>query len=371
MKAQIQDELQTLQTVLSENGIRPHDATRNDISSLFNVSDGRARTLQRHLRVLCPDPRRVPFLDKLTKTNLEKVFAKKHEADIARDEIEAIKQELKGEITLAPLPKVPPQTNTGRLLELHIPDLHVSKLAWALETSNANYDTGIAVRVYEEAVATLLDRTSAYTFDAVLMVIGSDMSHTDNLFNTTTAGTPQDVDGRYQKNFIETRRMISRTIDMVKRMAPVRGLVIPGNHDTLTSFHVGDSLECLYHNDPLVTIDNRPTFRKYFQWGKVLIGVAHGDKPKAANLPLLMAVEQPQMWADSFYREWHVGHLHTLKVTETMGVRTRISPSLAPPDAWHAHNGYVGNLRSAVGMVWDREDGLISEVTYTIAPPKG
>lgn len=362
----LQDDLLAAQSRLDEVGIEYQEATRTQLCSLLGVTDGRARTLQRYLRSSTPPS--VPFIDKLTKTNLEKVFTKKHLADMVQAEIAAIKEELKHSSGILPAPKQHSRV-TGKMLELHIPDLHVSKLAWALETGWENWDTEIAQATYLEAIAGLLDRTSAFTFDRIVLVIGSDMSHSDNLFNTTTMGTPQDVDGRYQKNFIVTRQMLSKTINSLKALAPVDGIVIPGNHDTLTSWHLGDSLECLYHADPSVTIENSPRFRKYYQWGKVMLMFAHGNKGKLVEYPTVMAVEEPNMWAATCYREAHTGDKHQLQVQEKYGVRIRISPALCPPDAWHSNSFYVGNLRSAEAFCWDSEEGLISQATYTIRPP--
>jgi hypothetical protein len=112
-------------------------------------------------------------------------------------------------------------------------------------------------------------------------------------------------------------------------------------------------------------IDNEPTSRRYFQFGKVMLMFCHGDNEKRMDMPLVMASEQPVMWGATMFRECHTGHLHQTRLEETHGVRVRILPSLSPPDAWHAVNAYVGCLRSAEGYIWNRDEGLIGQVFYT------
>lgn len=284
----------------------------------------------------------------------------------ARAEIEALKVEAKRHARIA-LPASGFGVNAREhMLHIDMPDLHVAKLAWADETGHASYDTKLAEQVFDDALSALIERTKAFKFKQVLFPIGNDLLNADNKQNMTTRGTVQDSDSRYPKSFGVVRRMMTRAIDRLREIAPVTALMIPGNHDTLAVWHLGDSLECFFHNTPDVTIDNAPTSRKYHQFGKVMLMITHGDKGKRSDYPLLMATERPQMFGETVHRECHTGHLHTLRVQEHHGVRVRISPALCPPDAWHAEQGYVGNARSAQAFVWHETEGLVSLATYTV-----
>jgi DNA repair exonuclease SbcCD nuclease subunit len=172
------------------------------------------------------------------------------------------------------------------------------------------------------------------------------------------------TDGRYQKTFVIARKMIVRCIERLREIAPVKVLVVPGNHDTRATWHLGDSLECYFHRYDDVEIDNNPTPRKYFQHGNVMLMFTHGDKGKRTDYPLLMATEQRAMWGATKYRETHTGHTHMTKMDEQHGIRVRVLPALCPPDAWHSENGFVGNLRSAEGYVWNNVEGLVTQVFY-------
>lgn len=251
------------------------------------------------------------------------------------------------------------------LLQISIPDVHMGKMAWKPE-SGENYDMKIAERLFEEALLRLIERTKGHKFGKVLFVVGNDLLHTDNPNGTTTRGTAQDTDGRFHKTFWKTRKMVTRCIDKLKTIAPVTVLMVPGNHDTQSLWHLGDSLECWFWNDADVYIDNAPTQRKYFEHGKVMLMFTHGDKGKQQNYPLLMATEQPEMFGRTKHREAHTGHIHQLQVREQHGVRVRVSPALCAADAWHAENQYVGNARAAEAFVWSPEEGLMSQATWTV-----
>jgi len=282
----------------------------------------------------------------------------------ARQEIAALIEDAKKKIGPRPKPK---RIDPGEhLLEISIPDLHIGKMAWRQETGFADYDHKIAIELYRTALDTLIARTAAFKFSRIVLPIGNDYLHADTKSGTTTAGTPLDMDTRWHKTYVAGRKLMVESIERLREIAPVTVVVIPGNHDTHATFCIGDSLECWFHNTPDVDIQNQPSPRKYHQHGKVMLLFTHGDKGKRDNLPLLMATERPEMFGSTVHREAHVGHLHQLRVSESMGVRVRISPALCPPDAWHSEHHFVCNKRAAEAFVWHPEDGLVSLAVYTV-----
>lgn len=281
----------------------------------------------------------------------------------AKAEIAALREEAKKKAPVRA--RISKPNGSNLMLEVNIPDLHIGKLAWSEETGGENYDAKIAVQLFKDAVLTILSRVKHYKFDSVLFPVGSDLLHADTKQGTTAKGTPLDTDSRYQKNFGEARKAITWAIEQFRHIAPVRVEMVRGNHDDLSVWHLGDSLECYYHNTKDVTINNAPTDRKYVEWGKCMLLLCHGDRGKRADYPLLMATEQPEMFGRTRYREAHTGHTHMLQVTEQHGVRVRIISSLSAADAWHAENAFVCNQRAAEGFVWSKDEGLISTVIYT------
>lgn len=287
-----------------------------------------------------------------------------------RDELDSLVADAKLSIPSRRAGKRKKPYLSGNMLEISIPDLHVGKMSWAKETGWENYDTKIAVDLFESALEALVDRTASYEFDEVVLVLGNDLLHIDSRRNQTTAGTPQDVDSRYHKVFSQVRQMCTRGIDFLRHeVAPVRAILVPGNHDQDSTWHLGDSLECYFHNAEDVIVDNAPTQRKYHRWGSTMIMWTHGNTGKLPDYPLVMATERPEMWGATKFREAHTGHRHTTKVEEYHGVRVRISPALCAADAWHADSMYVGNVRSAESFVWNHEEGLIGTAQFNVPAP--
>jgi hypothetical protein len=283
----------------------------------------------------------------------------------ARREIEAMIAEAKKRIgPQRPVKRIVPAGD--HMLEISIPDLHIGKLAWSEETYGANYDHKIAIGLYRDALEALITRTAAFRFARIVVPVGNDFFHSDTKAGTTTGGTPLDTDSRFQKTYVAGRRLMVDAVERLRQIAPVTLVMVPGNHDSLSTFCLGDSLECWYHQTPDVQVLNLPTPRKYIEFGKCMLMFTHGDKGKKDNYPLLMATEQPEMFGRTKFRECHTGHLHQLQVKELMGVRTRISPALCAPDAWHSEHHFVGNQRAAEAFVWHPEEGLVSLAVYTV-----
>lgn len=293
---------------------------------------------------------------------------RKEDVAAIKSEIASLKEEAKKAAKVyAPVTRR--KSTSGYMLEISIPDLHMGKMAWAKETGYGNYDLKIAEQCFEDALESLLERTCSYAFDQVVLVVGNDLLHTDNRQGTTEAGTPVDTDGRYHKAFYKTRLMITRAIERLRKVAPVVVKIVSGNHDYLSAWHLGDSLECTFAKCQDVQIDNSPTSRKYHQFGQVMLMFTHGHKGKLQDYPLVMATEKPEMFGSSKFREAHTGDKHTTRTQEFHGVKVRISPALCDADAWHSENMFVGNSRSAEAFVWSSQEGLVGTAHYTV--PQG
>ena len=256
-------------------------------------------------------------------------------------------------------------------LEINIFDLHFGKLVWDQEAGE-NFDIKIARDVFLRTIAQLIDYAKVFPIGQVIFPVGNDFFNVDSSDNTTTAGTKQDEDTRWKKTFKAGRELMVEGIDRLREIAPVYVPVIPGNHDAERAFYLGDSLECLYHAISGVTIDNGAKSRKYYRYGKNLIGYAHGKDEKPMDLPGLMAQEAPALWAETRFREFHVGDKHHKKeihwksTEEYKGVVVRYMPSLASTDVWHYQNGFIGNVRAGEAFIWHPEAGLICQLTAAL-----
>jgi hypothetical protein len=299
-------------------------------------------------------------LDKYGKKSAEEKLQREQDF---RDELEALKGLAKQEIGRVPKAVSTPK-DTGILLEIATPDLHVGKLAHSIETGGRPYDVKIAIATFERALEALVARTAIYNVEEILLVAGNDLFNSDSPENETTAGTAVSCDGRFHKTFHHVRNMMVKAVERLRQIAKVHVLIVPGNHDKLTAYHLGDSLECYFHADPQVRVTNTPAVRKYVEWGKCLIGFCHGDEGRRTEYAQLMAVENPQAWGRTEYREIHTGHYHKQQLEEFHGVRVRILSALCPADDWHAAQGYIGAVRQAEAFVWSKAEGLLAQVYY-------
>lgn len=262
-----------------------------------------------------------------------------------------------------------PDTEPGELFAvLSLPDLHVGMLAWHREAGE-NYDTEIAIARMKAVAADLLSRLGSYRVSQIVFPIGNDILHADTHDNTTTAGTRVDVDSRWQKAFTElAEHLIKGPLAWAAELAPVRVVVVPGNHDYQRAFYLGEVMRWYYEGRGLpVQVDNSPRTRKYIAWGKVLLGFTHGNGVRLNDLPLIMASEVPVEWGNSVWREWLLGHYHRRRdiawntTQEVGGVRLRVLPTLAPPDAWHYQRGFVGGVREGTLSIYS-STGLYAEL---------
>jgi hypothetical protein len=276
-------------------------------------------------------------------------------------------------------PEKPLTDEENNLLEISIFDLHIGKLAWGGETFE-NYDTKIARERFLTSIEKLLHRASGFPFSRILFPVGNDFFNSDTIFNTTTKGTQQDEDLRWQKTFNVGVRLLVDAINLLKQTGrPVDVVVIPGNHDFERSYYMGKYLEAWFNNDPSVYINNGASPRKYYRFGNVLLGLTHGSEEKESSLPMLMAtdIESKPQWSETKFHEWHLGHIHRKRnikyeinksrpLNEDLGVTIRYLSSLTGTEEWHHKKGFVGSTKAADAFIWNDEFGLVAHLNTNL-----
>lgn len=264
----------------------------------------------------------------------------------------------------------------NNLLEINIFDLHIGKLCWAGETGE-NYDVKIASARFIDALQRLLFRANSFQFEKILFPLGNDFFNVDTILNTTTEGTPQDEDLRWQKTFKIGFELLIKGIELMRQYAPVDIVMVPGNHDYMKNYFLGHSISSWYRNVEDVTVNNHASPRKYYQYGEVLLGLTHGNNEKEANLPMIMANENRKGWSSTSFHEWHLGHFHKKKtikyqvLNEELGVTVRYLSSLSGTDSWHHRKGYVGTNKSAEAFLWNDTTGFVGQFNVNITEKDG
>jgi hypothetical protein len=264
------------------------------------------------------------------------------------------------------------QEKDKHLLIPDMPDLHLGKLAWG-EESGQDQNLKIIQELALDTISDLINKAKPYPIDKIMFPLGNDYFNVNSKENTTEKGTPQQEDDRWRRTFKIGRQLAIKMIDMLTIVAPVEVKIIPGNHDLERIFYMGDSLECWYSNSKNVIIDNSPKNRKYYLYGKVLIGLSHGYWEKLGDFSSIMPLEVPTLWAKSTVREFHLGDKHhkvdrsaglkkhysdSVKTEEIKGVTVRILRSLTATDQWHYDKGFIGNIRGAEAFIYHPVYGL-------------
>jgi hypothetical protein len=249
----------------------------------------------------------------------------------------------------------------GRLVPVvGLYDFHLGMYADGVETGGADWNMGRAIATWNqatnEALYLLKNRYQHMKIREIVVPMGNDYFHFDQYEKgkvpTTTAGTPQDTSARLHRMYRVGLQLARDFINELAEIAPVRVIIVPGNHDQYLSWFLGEALQVVAFPAHVV-IDNDPVLRKYYHNDELLLGFIHGKAPKAklSELPLIMAQDQPKAWGSTSCREWHRGHLHGQSVEDIGGVLVRVMPSLVPPDAWHAANLYL-HRRRTTQLLW-------------------
>lgn len=254
-------------------------------------------------------------------------------------------------------PVAVPNREKHKMLEINISDLHFAKLSWAPECGE-NFDYKIARDLFFQIIDAEAERLKHGDYEKVLFVWTNDFFNSDTIEQTTTGGTQQSTDIRWQKMFLNGMKMLVEAIESLQQYAPVETFYIASNHSRTTEWYGINYLHAWFKDCDRVTVDLSCRARYYYEYGQNLIGFSHSCYEKKQNLPFLMSVEAPEMWARTKYREFHLAHIHCEKVEEKGGIVFRWLPSVTGTDTWHYDSGFVGTAKRSYSFTWDRDVGL-------------
>jgi len=237
----------------------------------------------------------------------------------------------------------------GVAYEISLPDIHYGKLTdlsmYAVEAQ------------FMSTIYNLVDKAKGLNIEKFILPIGNDGMNSEGMRLATTKGTPQHDAIGWRESFQGYCNLMTKAIDFLKTKAPVHVVVVSGNHDFERMFYAGDVIKGWYRNDKNVVVDNSMDSRKYVEYGVNMLMYTHGDKEKPSEMPLIMATEQPEMFARCPVREVHCGHLHKEMVNEYRGIKVRFIPSICANDEWHKTMGYSA-LRTGQAYIWSKTNGL-------------
>ena len=259
----------------------------------------------------------------------------------------------------------------GYLLEIGAYDLHLGKLG----IDGDSYSLDVARTRLHNAINSLFYRARGFKIEEIVFVVGNDFLNVDKAkpFNSTTAGTPQNNSVSAYDAYRYGRKLLIECINSLADKAPVRVVVIPGNHDEESMLHMGDALEAVYENTEHITVDNSRPLMKGYVYGECLLIFDHGHRVKNyKNLASVISQRFRAVWSEVKHIEVHRGHLHSLKtgmmgkVEELNGIAVRHLGSMSATDQWHDDNGYFSTTKRAHAFIWHKTNGMQCEYYYNI-----
>ena len=257
----------------------------------------------------------------------------------------------------------PPKPNSEKEivdLELSISDFHLAKKYVSEKNTNVKKRAEVFTKIAER----LIEKTiKIYDIDTIMFPISNDFFHTDNYWNQTTNGTPQDTIAEYDEEYEVGFDLLVNTISYLKeRCQNVVVVLVQGNHDKTKSFYLAHGLSVYFAQEGNISFirDSNPV--KGVTLGNTFIGYHHGNC-KIEDLPLLFATspEHSIKFGTSKFREVHTGDKHHYMAKEVKGVRVQQMPSLSGADKWHREKNFINNVRAALVLIYDKEKGKSGE----------
>lgn len=285
------------------------------------------------------------------KTSLDK----EQQEALFREALEAFKEGLPRYKPVKP----PKKTNDDLLTSYPVGDHHFGMLSWHEETG-ADYNISIGEELLTGAMNHLV-RTAPASSEALIVLLG-DFLHYDSMEAVTPQNRNQlDSDTRYQRMVRAAIRTIRYMIrQALKKHSSVRLIVEIGNHDLVGSVWIMEAMAEVYHDEPRVSVDTSPRNIHYYSFGECLIATTHGDKlKKPADIPLIIATDEPDRWAKARHRHIWTGHIHHDQVKDFHGCKWESFRILPPVDAYAAQHGYRSG-RDMKCIVLHKEHGEVA-----------
>ena len=244
-------------------------------------------------------------------------------------------------------------------------DVHIGRESYKHYT---NDETNLQQqqREFVDAINGLIGNTPSNKIEKFILPIGNDFFNIDTPQLTTTKGTPQDNTRDLYSMFYTGLNLLSEVALYLSNIAPVELILVPGNHDTVTSGYLSTSLKVLFKDNPRIEVDDSPLNRKYRLYGKTTIGFAHGEL-KMEKYAELLPYEAKEMFSQSEWYEFLLGDKHHEKmVQKEEGVVVRHLGGMTKSDVWTYANGYTTSKRRAYGILYSKDKGRIMEIIHQL-----
>ncbi len=257
-------------------------------------------------------------------------------------------------------------TNDELLTTYVIGDAHLGMYAWVNETLDENWDLNIAMKYLYAAIDRAIS-SSPQSKECIILSLG-DFFHIDNNDGLTPKSKNRlDFDGRTGKIYAKGVTLMMYAIKKaLEKHEIVHVQCLQGNHDVVLSSTLAAALHAIYEDHVRVKVDTSQCLFHFHEFGKVLIGMAHGDVPRKLEAFKDIMTDRAEMWGRTKYRYWLLGHVHHIQKKEFNGVVMESFRSLIPKDKYHTDHGYRSGRDLSV-IVYHREFGEYERHTIPVA----
>lgn len=275
---------------------------------------------------------------------------------------------------------VPPESLPGYVARLQTPstsrthivfyqgsDLHFGlKVESKTSLTGEEYDRLEAAKRWREGLEEAVDHSDRAfgldNLDYVLLGVGGDIAHVDNVHGLTSSMRHhQDMDGLPHTLPQELTQMYLEGMDyLLECGVNIHCECIPGNHDELISRGLMAALWAAYRDEPRVSFGNFAASHAFHLYGSTLLIGHHGHgERKAKDLASTADVWLRDMDESAKHRYALTGNLHHLDVKEANGLILLQQPSPAASDLYHAQNGYAKSRAATFAAYFSPDQGLL------------
>ena len=207
----------------------------------------------------------------------------------------------------------------------------------------------------------------------VIILNTGDMLHTNGSQSTTLGGTQLDSQEPFEDAFTQGLELITSLIDYAATLSlSVTYVNVRGNHSFDTEYCLGEALKKIYQKQNNIEILNQRDTRIYYYWNNNAFMFTHGDKA-VERLPLLFATEGKEFFNKAENHHILLGHTHHNSSKqfvndrkEYAGIEVRVLGSPTSNDQWHKENGFTGNKKSIVSMLFTPDEGKYAEFNFKL-----
>lgn len=207
---------------------------------------------------------------------------------------------------------------------------------------------------YKEHQTKIVRWIKSQEWEEVLIPVGNDLFHWDNINGTTLSGTQVGFEPDINKAWEDATKFYFPIIEAaIENAIDVFIPYVRGNHDATLGWAFVKMLEKKYRQ---VSFDLSLDNYKLHTWEKVAIGLSHGDDPRDIKkyAPIFNELYRKE-FAHAETREIHLGHKHHQIVVDEFGIITRGLSTAAETDLWHRNKGFVGASKAFQLFIYSKE----------------